>query len=85
VQPCRKDTTPSGQRFKYALGQGKRPFTFEDMMKLKRVSETEVSPDGKSVSRGPRFDSGRLRFARLYLFGQDDYAFSLLKAPTIVT
>jgi len=27
----------------------KRPFTFEDMMKLKRVGEPEVSPDGKWV------------------------------------
>jgi hypothetical protein len=32
-----------------ALGQGKHPFTFEDMMKLKRVSEPELSPDGKWV------------------------------------
>ncbi len=29
--------------------QSKRPFTFEDMMKLKRVEEPEVSPDGKWV------------------------------------
>jgi dipeptidyl aminopeptidase/acylaminoacyl peptidase len=29
--------------------QAKRPFTFEDMMKLKRVGEPEVSPDGKWV------------------------------------
>src|SRR5256885_17073517 len=27
----------------------KRPFTFEDMMKLKRVEEPVVSPDGKWV------------------------------------
>src|SRR5579863_9363966 len=27
----------------------KHPFTFEDMMKLKRVGEPEVSPDGKWV------------------------------------
>jgi len=27
--------------------QAKRPFTFEDMMKLKRIEEPEVSPDGK--------------------------------------
>src|ERR1700734_1834336 len=32
-----------------ALAQGKQPFTFEDMMKLKRVGEPEVSPDGKWV------------------------------------
>ena len=32
-----------------ALAQAKRPFTFEDMMKLKRVGEPEVSPDGKWV------------------------------------
>jgi dipeptidyl aminopeptidase/acylaminoacyl peptidase len=30
-------------------GQAKHPFTFEDMMKLKRVGEPEVSPDGKWV------------------------------------
>src|SRR3954463_1411960 len=29
--------------------QSKHPFTFEDMMKLKRVEEPEVSPDGKWV------------------------------------
>jgi len=29
--------------------QGKRPFTFEDMMSLKRVGEPMVSPDGKWV------------------------------------
>jgi dipeptidyl aminopeptidase/acylaminoacyl peptidase len=32
-----------------ALAQPKHPFTFEDMMKLKRVGEPEVSPDGKWV------------------------------------
>ena len=32
-----------------ALAQTKRPFTFEDMMKLKRVEEPQVSPDGKWV------------------------------------
>jgi dipeptidyl aminopeptidase/acylaminoacyl peptidase len=32
-----------------ALTQAKHPFTFEDMMKLKRVGEPEVSPDGKWV------------------------------------
>ncbi len=31
------------------FGQVKHPFTFEDMMKLKRVGEPEVSPDGKWV------------------------------------
>src|SRR5579871_2234500 len=29
--------------------QAKRPFTFEDMMKLKRVADPQVSPDGKWV------------------------------------
>ena len=33
----------------FASAQAKRPFTFEDMMKLKRVGEPEVSPDGKWV------------------------------------
>ena len=32
-----------------AFGQGKHPFTFEDLMALKRVSEPIVSPDGKWV------------------------------------
>jgi dipeptidyl aminopeptidase/acylaminoacyl peptidase len=32
-----------------AFAQARRPFTFEDMMKLKRVGEPEVSPDGKWV------------------------------------
>ena len=32
-----------------ALAQAKRPFTFEDMMKLKRVGEPVPSPDGKWV------------------------------------
>jgi dipeptidyl aminopeptidase/acylaminoacyl peptidase len=32
-----------------ALGQAKHPFTFEDMMKLKRVGDPQVSPDGKWV------------------------------------
>jgi dipeptidyl aminopeptidase/acylaminoacyl peptidase len=32
-----------------ACAQAKHPFTFEDMMKLKRVGEPEVSPDGKWV------------------------------------
>jgi dipeptidyl aminopeptidase/acylaminoacyl peptidase len=32
-----------------AFAQAKHPLTFEDMMKLKRVGEPEVSPDGKWV------------------------------------
>jgi dipeptidyl aminopeptidase/acylaminoacyl peptidase len=32
-----------------AYAQVKRPFTFEDMMKLKRVGDPQVSPDGKWV------------------------------------
>src|SRR5450631_188028 len=32
-----------------AVAQAKHPFTFHDMMKLKRVGEPEVSPDGKWV------------------------------------
>src|ERR1700704_2540082 len=32
-----------------SLSQAKRPFTFEDMMKLKRIGEPEPSPDGKWV------------------------------------
>src|SRR5271154_3612561 len=32
-----------------ALAQSKHPFTFEDMMALKRVGEPIVSPDGKWV------------------------------------
>src|SRR5580693_1499206 len=32
-----------------ALAQSKHPFTFEDMMALKRVAEPIVSPDGKWV------------------------------------
>ncbi len=32
-----------------AFAQVKHPFTFEDMMKIKRVGEPEVSPDGKWV------------------------------------
>jgi dipeptidyl aminopeptidase/acylaminoacyl peptidase len=31
------------------FSQTKRPFTFEDMMKLKRIGEPEPSPDGKWV------------------------------------
>ncbi len=32
-----------------AVAQTKRPFTFEEMMKLKRVGDPQVSPDGKWV------------------------------------
>src|SRR5258706_8175504 len=32
-----------------SFAQAKHPFTFEDMMKLKRVGEPQVSPDGKWV------------------------------------
>src|ERR1700688_84848 len=32
-----------------ALAEAKHPFTFEDMMSLKRISEPIVSPDGKWV------------------------------------
>src|ERR1700685_2217089 len=32
-----------------AVAQAKHPFTFDDMMKLKRVGEPVVSPDGKWV------------------------------------
>jgi dipeptidyl aminopeptidase/acylaminoacyl peptidase len=35
--------------FEFSFAQAKRPFTFEDMMQLKRVGEPEVSPDGKWV------------------------------------
>src|SRR5579862_5342195 len=31
------------------IAQAKHPFTFEDMMKLKRVGDPQVSPDGKWV------------------------------------
>jgi dipeptidyl aminopeptidase/acylaminoacyl peptidase len=31
------------------FAQAKHPFTFDDMMKLKRVGEPEISPDGKWV------------------------------------
>jgi hypothetical protein len=39
-----------------AISQSNHLFTFEDMMKLKRVGEPEVSLDGKwviMISRGP--------------------------------
>src|SRR3954462_11252797 len=32
-----------------ALSQATRPFPFDDMMKLKRVGDPQVSPDGKWV------------------------------------
>src|SRR6185437_4425467 len=32
-----------------AFSQARHPFTFEDMMKLKRVGDPQVSPDGKWV------------------------------------
>ena len=32
-----------------AVAQAKHPFTFEDMMKLRRVGDPQVSPDGKWV------------------------------------
>src|ERR1700749_1449742 len=34
----------------FACAQAKRPFTFEDMMQLKRIGEPSVSPDGKWVA-----------------------------------
>jgi len=33
----------------YSFAQTKRPFTFEDMMQLRRISDPQVSPDGKWV------------------------------------
>jgi len=33
-----------------AVAQAKHPFTFDDMMKLKRVGDPQVSPDGKWVT-----------------------------------
>jgi len=32
-----------------AFAQARHPFTFDDMMKLKRVGDPQVSPDGKWV------------------------------------
>src|SRR5215472_5839865 len=37
------------QALAYGQGVEKRPFTFEDMMSLKRISSPQVSPDGKWV------------------------------------
>jgi dipeptidyl aminopeptidase/acylaminoacyl peptidase len=34
----------------FSVAQTKRPFTFDDMMKLKRIGEPSVSPDGKWVA-----------------------------------
>jgi dipeptidyl aminopeptidase/acylaminoacyl peptidase len=39
---CSAQTAPAS-----ASAQAKRPMTFEDMMKMKRLGETAVSPDGK--------------------------------------
>ena len=36
-----------------AFSQAKRPFTFEDMMSLKRVGEPVPSPDGTTAIRPP--------------------------------
>src|SRR4029453_14832170 len=33
----------------FASSQSKRPFTFEDMMQLRRISDPQISPDGKWV------------------------------------
>src|SRR5947209_15328390 len=40
---------PSGRPSVDAQNTGKRPFTFEDMMALKRIGGPQVSPDGKWV------------------------------------
>ena len=44
----------------HAFSQRKHPFTFEDMMKLRRVGELEVSPNGSDGRHGMRaaFDVG---------------------------
>src|SRR5271167_1493253 len=34
----------------FGFAQSKHPFTFEDMMQLKRIGEPIVSPDGKWVA-----------------------------------
>ncbi|HEU5334631.1 MAG TPA: S9 family peptidase, partial [Terriglobales bacterium] len=34
----------------FCLAQGKRPFTFEDMMALQRIADPQVSPDGRWVA-----------------------------------
>jgi dipeptidyl aminopeptidase/acylaminoacyl peptidase len=33
----------------FSVSQTKRPFTFEDMMQLRRISDPQISPDGKWV------------------------------------
>ena len=33
-----------------STSQGKHPITFEDLMKVKRISDPQVSPDGRSVA-----------------------------------
>ncbi len=33
-----------------AIAQAKRPITFEDLMKLQRISDPQVSPDGKWIA-----------------------------------
>lgn len=38
-----------GQALLYGQDSGKRPFTFEDMMALKRISGPQISPNGKWV------------------------------------
>jgi dipeptidyl aminopeptidase/acylaminoacyl peptidase len=45
--------TIAGQVLAYGQGDNKRPFTFEDMMSLKRIGGPEVSPDGKWVLFSP--------------------------------
>src|ERR1700746_3934127 len=37
------------QLLAYGQGTGHRPFTFDDMMSLKRISGPQISPDGKWV------------------------------------
>lgn len=37
------------QLLAYGQGAGQHPFTFEDMMSLKRISGPQISPDGKWV------------------------------------
>src|SRR5215467_1335909 len=37
------------QLLAYGQGTSQRPFTFEDMMSLKRISGPQISPDGKWV------------------------------------
>src|SRR5262249_2380075 len=37
------------QTLAYGQGGEKRPFTFEDMMSLRRISSPQVSPDGRWI------------------------------------